>query len=715
MSTGKHAGESASRTLADLSHLLEPKSVAVIGASDQPGNLGGRAVQLLRKFQFPGPIWPVNPRRAMVAELPCYPSVRELPGRADLAVIAVGAPLVAQVVEECVQAGIDSGIVWAAGFAEVGGEGLRLQRELAEICERTGFKLCGPNSIGILNSSLPLIGSFASSLVTAEHLIPGNVSMVSQSGGIGTAAFSLAQREGFGFRYLVSTGNEAVLTASDFLGAFAEDPDTKVIAAYLEGVTHGTAFIAAMEKARAAHKPVVVLKAGFSAASAKAATAHTGALAGEDRVWQAILREQNAITAESNRELLDIALLLSTIDPAKLPAGNRVAIVGFGGGGGVLSADLCARHGLETPGISQLTKEKLSAIVPPIASVANPIDLTPDMFQPDRLARFAQALETIADDPNIDIVFLPLSAMARGVSSVARAILEFRCNTRKTVCVSWVLAPKEGMELLNEGGMYVFDEPSRAIGALEKIARYAGASNRKPATRKKAEVFPWENFVPCAAPDTIISEDVCHRILAASGLPVAAGRLATSEREAIDAARAVGYPVVIKGISSAVTHRAAAGLLALNLRSEEEVRESYVQLRSRADAANVALDGLYVQHLEAGRLELLVSAFRDPIFGVMIVCGAGGNLAEMVEDVTIERAPFDATHAADVLRRLRIVRGASRLDPDADVAAAAEFVARFSGLVSSAPWRNFILEVNPIKWSANGTIAVDGLLVIEQP
>ena len=258
MSTGSSSKANRVRfSIADLTHLLEPKSVAVIGASDQPGNLGGRAVQLLRKFKFPGPIWPVNPRRATVAELPCYPSVSELPGRADLAVIAVGAASVSRVVEECARAGIDSGIVWAAGFAEIGGDGLQLQRELMEVCARTGFKLCGPNSIGILNSVLPLTGSFASSLVTAERLIPGNISMVSQSGGIGTAAFSLAQQEGFGFRYLVSTGNEAVLTASDFLAAFAEDSNTKVIAAYLEGLTDGAAFIAAMEKAREVRKPVV--------------------------------------------------------------------------------------------------------------------------------------------------------------------------------------------------------------------------------------------------------------------------------------------------------------------------------------------------------------------------------------------------------------------------------------------------------------------------
>jgi len=714
MSTGNPQSATApGETLSDLATLLEPRSVAVIGASDQPGNLGGRAVRLLRKFKFPGPIWPVNPRRATVAELPCYRSLHELPGRADLAIIAVAAPSVASVIDECVQAGIGCGIVWAAGFAEVGGEGPLRQRQLVEVCGRTGFRLCGPNSIGIINSWLPMTGSFASSLVAAERLIPGSVSMVSQSGGIGTAALALAQNAGFGFRYLISTGNEAVLTTADFLAALAEDSDTKVIAVYLEGLRDGPAFIAAMEKAAAARKPVVIIKAGSSAASARAATAHTGALAGEDRVWQAILREQAAITVESNRELLDVALFLSSIDRARLPQGNRVAIVTFGGGGGVLSADLCARYGLETPTISQATMDRLNPIVPPIASVANPIDLTPDMFQPEWLPQFFHALDTIAADAKVDMVFLPLSAMARGASEVARAILDFCRSTHKTVCVSWTLAPQDGINVLSEGGMYVFPEPSSAIRALGKIASYARAAVRKCGA-VGLRSFDWSAFVPQSLPGTVASEDVCHRMLAAAGLSVAEGRLAMSEDDAIEAACTVGFPVALKGISPVVTHKAAAGLVTLDLRCEQEVREAYRRITFHARATGVSVNGLYVQHMIEGGLELLVSAFRDPVFGVMVTCGAGGRMAEILDDVTIERAPFDRAQAARVLDRLRVVRGASRLDASADVDAAAEFVARFSELAATAPWRSFVLEVNPIKWLAKTAIAVDGLLIVEQ-
>ena len=251
--------------------------------------------------------------------------------------------------------------------------------------------------------------------------------------------------------------------------------------------------------------------------------------------------------------------------------------------------------------------------------------------------------------------------------------------------------------------------------ALGKISRYARMPKRnRRGRRPRCRLHGSSLF--CTLRQALLFLKMCAiGILAAAGLPVAAARLATSVDQAVDAAGAVGFPVAMKGISAAVAHRAAAGLLALNLTNEKQVREAYDHLTARAASAGVTLDGIYVQHMEPGRLELLVSAFRDPVFGVMVVCGAGGNLAEILEDVTLERAPFDVARATEVLRRLRIVLGASHMDPTAEIEAAADFVARFSQLAVSAPWRSFVLEVNPIKWHADRAVAVDGLLVIENP
>ncbi len=334
---------------ADVQRLLEPRSIAVIGASDAPGSLGGTVVRFLQRFGYPGPIWPVNPRRDRVAGLPCYPAPQALPEPADLALLAVPAAAVVEVVRACAAAGIGHGIVWAGGFAEIGGEGRARQDALVEVCRETGFRLCGPNCIGIINVHLPMVASFASALLATDRLLPGNISMVSQSGGMATVAQALAQEAGFGFRHVISSGNEAVLTTADFIHALVRDAETKVIAAYVEGVRDPEKLLLALAAAREARKPVIMLKGGSTAASARAALAHTGALAGEERVWDAVLREHAVIRVHSQEELLDVALALSGADLARLPAGTGVATITYGGGSGVLAADQCARLGLHTP------------------------------------------------------------------------------------------------------------------------------------------------------------------------------------------------------------------------------------------------------------------------------------------------------------------------------------------------------------------------------
>jgi acetate---CoA ligase (ADP-forming) len=296
---------------ADVSRLLAPRSVAVIGASDSPGNVGGATVRFFGKFASPCAVYPVNRGRDSVAGLRCYPSVADLPHPADLAILAVPAAAVAGLVRECVAAGITAGIVWAGGFVEGGDAGMARQQELAAICRETGFAMLGPNCIGIIDTHTPVTASFASMMLGFDRFLAGNISMVSQSGGLATMGQAMAQLEGYGFRYMVSTGNEAVLDVADFVYALAADAATKVIAIYLEGARDGEKLRRALLAARAARKPVIVLKAGATQASAVAAAAHTGALVGEGRVWDAVLRDCAAIQVASLEELLDVAMQLS--------------------------------------------------------------------------------------------------------------------------------------------------------------------------------------------------------------------------------------------------------------------------------------------------------------------------------------------------------------------------------------------------------------------
>lgn len=706
----------ASSPFLDVARLLAPRSIAVIGASDQPGNLGGVAIRLLQKFGYPGTLWPINPRRSEVHGLACHARVADLPAPADLALFATGADSVPALVRECAAAGIRCGIVWAGGFSEVGERGEALQRELVQACHDTGFALAGPNCIGIIDTWMPVTASFASFLTETDSLVRGDISMVSQSGGTATMAQAFAQQAGFGFRYMISSGNEAVLTAADYLHALVEDPHTKVIAAYLEGVKDGARFMAALEEARAAGKPVVVLKGGETAASARAAVAHTGALAGERRVWDAVFRDAGVVQVHSLEELLDNVLFLSSTDLTKLPAGNGIAAVTFGGGGGVLAADQAARNGLVMPLLTAATRDKLRPLVPPIAAIDNPVDLTPQVFnQAEWFAHFAEALDVIAADPGIHSILLQFGPMAQRAMDVAQVVCDFRRRTSKTVCLGWPLAPRGVPEFLRQGGVYVFTEYARAIAVLGQLARRHAVGASDSRENVPALLFDWSAHVPSCATGGVISEPDCHRLLAAAGLPVAAGRLAHSEDEAAEAALAVGVPVAMKGISPAVTHRAAAGLLALGIDAEAEARATYRQLTARAAAASIVLDGIYVQHMISGGLEVLVSAFRDPVFGPMISCGAGGNFTELIDDVTLQRAPVSEAQALAMIERLRLTRSAQKMRVPPDRRLLAAFIARLSQLAAGAPWRRFVLEINPVKWGDDRVTAVDGLLVIEEP
>ena len=700
-------GDSA---FADVSRLLAPRSVAVIGASDQPGNVGGAAVRFFRKFAAPCAVWPVNPGRDSVAGQPCYRSVADLPSPADLAILAVPATAVAQVVRECIAAGIRAGIAWAGGFQEGGPGGVALQDGLAALCRDEGFVLLGPNCIGIIDSHMPMTASFASMMLELDRLVPGNISMASQSGGLATMAQAMALREGCGFRYMVSTGNEAVVGVADFIHAFASDPHTKIIATYLEGVRDGDKFRRALLAARDAGKPVIVLKAGATPASAVAAAAHTGALVGEGRVWDAVLRDCAAIQVESLEELLDVTMQLSGADLTKLPRGRGVAAITFGGGSGVLSADQCDRARLGVPPLTDATRAALKDLVPPLASTRNPVDLTPQAYQdPQWFEHFPRALDTIAADPGVGTVFFQLGPMARGDVEMAKMVAAFRDRCPKPVVAAWPLAIEAALASLRADRTHVFPEYSRAVRTLGRLADYADTL-AAPRDVAAAAAFNWTAGVPTPRPGQIISEHACHAILARAGLPVAEGVLAVTEDMAAEAVRRIGTPVVMKGICEQVTHRAAAGLLALGLRSEDAVRETWRTLQARAGTLGVTLEGILVQRMMVTGTEILASAFRDPDFGVMVSLGAGGTLTELIDDVVLVPAPLSAAAAERALRRLRVMRKTGD-----QVGVVIDFICRFSALAAAAPWRRFVLEINPVKWTADEARAVDGLLIIEEP
>lgn len=697
----------------DLSGIFQPKSVVVVGASERAGNLGGDTVFRLKKFGFPGPVWAINRSLEPVCGFDAYADFASLPETPELAVFCIPADGLYDSIKDAIARGVRAGVAYAGGLAEAGGDGVRKQEEITRLCRENGFMLCGPNCVGTINAAHPVTATFATALHELEVLRPGEVSIVSQSGGIGTTVLTEAEEAGFGLRHMISCGNEAVLTVADYLHAFAVDEGTKVIAAYLEGIRDPERFILALEEARRRDKPVVLIKAGTTATSARAAQAHTGAMVGEDRVFESILREFGVIRVYSVEELIDVALLLAGTPAARNIKGNGVGLVTFGGGNGVIGSDQCAQHGLVVPVISDEGMKQLQPLLVSVASAANPLDLTPSTaFRPEHLAKLPAALDIFAAEAEIDSVLFIAGSLASKAEEISKVFVDFSERSPKAAVMAWPAPPKSVPGKLAEKGIYTYFDTARAIRAISRIVAGRTITPRKAMPLGDLEGFGWGAFVPQGG-SPVVTEDRCHAILGKAGISIATGRLATNAAEAAAIAAELGFPVVLKGISAKVTHRADAGLLAVGLDDAQSVAGAYERLDANARDAGIEVDGFYVQKMMGKSGELLVAAMRDPIFGVTITVGAGGGMTEILDDVVTARAPVDPETAASMIERLRIRAKMKQDGKPVYVAKAAEFVSRFSALASTAPWEKFVFEINPILVGNDYATAVDGLLIIE--
>lgn len=682
-----------------LDGLLAPSSVAVIGARDVPGNRGGTAVKMLRKFGYQGQVYPVHPAAGEVAGYPGHASVRDLPAVPDVAIVGVGAARVPDVVPELADAGVRSLIVWAGGFAETGAEGARLQRELAARVRYHGMRMLGPNCLGVVHTQHAFTGTFAYWLSRTDTLLPGVISMVSQSGGLAASAHSWSQTAGVGFRTMVSTGNEVDVSAVEVLGHFVDDPGSRVLCCYLEGVDDGAALIDVLRRAKAAGKPVVVLKGGRSAASAAAVAAHTGALAGQGRVWDAVLDAEGAVRVFSVEELVEVVgHLAGRVDRAPL-RGDRVAVLSYGGGQGVLAADQCVEAGLAVPALSEPTQALLRPLAPEIASLRNPLDLTPEAFnQPKWRAAFPDLLRALAGSGEVDAVLCQLGGMAAGAAETASAVADLHASGDVPVVVQSRAYPAEAADVFRAAGIHVFGEQPAAITTL---GRLAAAVPRGTTDVPIGDVRVPD--LPDVTDGAVLGEDVVHALLAGAGLRTLRGALARTADEAASIAASIGGPVALKAVSEKITHRAKAGLLALDV---TDPAATYDRLTARGAELDAELSGVYVEELVTGGAELLVSAFRDETFGPVVSCGAGGNATELIDDVTFAPAPLTAAGAQALLSRLRTGGFHSP--------AAIDFLVRFSRLVAGLPWGRYVLELNPVSVTESDAVPLDGLLIVER-
>ena len=674
-----------------LESLLCPNTVAVIGASRSPGKVGHAVVANLLASGFKGTIVPVNPQATEVLGLRCYPSLEAYGQSVDLAVIVVPPPAVKDALESAIRAGAKAVVVITAGFKEVGPEGAAMERELVERCSAAGVRLMGPNCLGVMNLHHRMNATFAAALPPA-----GPISVISQSGALCVAILDWAVKEKLGLSKVLSIGNKADLNEADFLEALAGDKETRVIVSYLENITDGNKFLQVAEAA-ASIKPVIVLKVGITQAGAKAASSHTGSLAGADMAYGAAFKRAGVIRAEHFEELFDYARAFAA---QPLPRGNRVVVITNAGGPGIMAADAAELRGLRMVPPSESIRQQLRQALPAAAAVGNPVDVIGDA-DPDRYLR---AFQLVQEDETVDaiIVLVTPQNMTRP-TELARRLIEAHRGVKPVLAA--FMGGREvatAQELLVSAGIPNYPSPERAVAALKAMCDYAAWRNRPPRVvariavnrRRVNRVLQWH----VRSGSRQVGEVEAKEILRAYDFNVLPGQLARTADEAVDIAERIGYPVVLKISSPDIIHKSDFGGVRINLATAEQVRDAFdlmmVRIQRRAPRARVR--GAYVEKMGPRGREVILGLTRDPNFGPLLMFGLGGIFVEVMKDVTFYLAPITQDEAMQMLKSTRsyaLLEGARGQEP-VDLEAIASALQRISQLATDYPQIQE-LDINP--------------------
>jgi acetyl coenzyme A synthetase (ADP forming)-like protein len=682
-----------------LEAFFDAHAVAVIGASGDPAKVGGSVLANLKAAGFPGRLVPVNPSRAVVQGLPAVASILDVDGPLDLAVLAIPAPAVLSALKQCVMRGVPAAVVISAGFREAGAEGRAREDELRAWLAQAPLRVIGPNCLGWIRPARRLNLTFAPGMPLA-----GGLGFLSHSGALATAILDWSREHGLGFSLLASLGNQADVNETDVIRALADDPETRVILGYLEGVADGRAFFDALAAA-SARKPCVLMKAGRSAEGARAVSSHTGALAGSDRVFDAAVRQAGALRVGTLEELFDVARALVA---GRTPPGRRVILVTNGGGLGILATDAAQEAGLDVAPLPDAAQAALRAVLPPHAATANPVDLIGDATP----ARYGAALETLAGEPASLVVMLAPQA-ATDAAGVARAVLG--ATRGRGTPVLAVLAGgarvRPGVAALEDGGVPCYSFPERAVRALARMV--ALAEGRRPPAAPPPAPDPARLAAAMAAARTGGPLGILAGapLLAAYGIETVPAHLARSPAEAAALARTIDAPVALKIVSPDIVHKTEVGGVALGLGSPEAAADAAAAMLARVTERRpgARLDGVLVQAMAGGAVaELLLGVVRDPQFGPLVMVGFGGVYVEVLGDTATRLAPVDSAEARRMLEELRMapVLHGARGRPAVDLDVVAGVVSRFSRIGLDVP--DLVeLEINPLLVGPGGARALD--------
>jgi acetyltransferase len=704
--------------VASIAPFYEPRSIAVIGASRDLGRPGGRPLAALLKKGYPGAIYPVNPRYHEVAGLRCYPSVLDVPGEVDLAIVSVPAADVLGVLEECAELGVRAAIIFSAGFAEVDDEGRALQQRVTDLARERGMRIMGPNCLGLLNVTRSVMASFAF-IMDLEPAQPQTLGFVTQSGALGATIFAESTAAGVGFTSFASVGNEADAEFSDFVAYLLESDETAIVGGYLEGARDGRKLRGVAERAIELGKPILIMKVGRTSAGARAASSHTGSLAGDDQVYDAFFRQTGVVRIEDLSELNAFAIL----HRSGRRFGRRVGILSGSGGHGVLTADRCEGLGLSVPEITGATRRRLEQHLPAFGSARNPVDLTAQSAQ-DR-TMLTRCLAALVDDPNIDVVLTQAHFHGEGAEDMAGELVEIYASTGKPIVLLSGLRSDSELEAgcmarVRSAGIPVLRDGLQAARAVAHLAWYQEKARRAAAREPVPE--------PLAGPARseaglllrgagALGEHEAKRVLEHYGIPVtreALVPLADGADGAVRVARELGYPVALKVQSAQILHKTEAGGVALGLDSDAAVRLAHARILSDARRFDpkAELEGVLVQEMVEGGVEVIVGATRDPVFGPVVMFGLGGIFVEALGDVAFRVAPLRRADAEEMLEEIkgRRVLDGLRGRPPVDRDALVETLLRVSQLVTDHEDAIAELDLNPLVAFPKGVKALDALI-----
>ena len=684
----------------DLERFFNPRSIAVIGASQDLITISGQPLHHLVSHAYAGRLYPVNPKYQEILGVKCYASIEALPETPDLALILINSSRAADMLRACGKKGVRFAIVFSSGYSEVGGRGIEMQRELAAVAAEFGMGIIGPNCQGMLNAAGNVYAGFGSVFFTAYDA--GAVSMVSQSGGFGFSVMNLASKDGgVHFRQMVTTGNEIGVSTLDFIEYFIDDAGTEVIAVYIEGLKDAHRLLEVGRRALAQKKPILAWKVGNSVQGARAAASHTANLGGAMALYQAAFRQSGIIQVEDIQDVVDYSRAFRC---GKLPKGNRVAIITVSGGAGILMTDECVARGMQVPQLSAETTEKLRAIVPAFGSIQNPVDVTAAIFNDLSLIR--RTLQAVLDDPNVDaIAMINASLQGELADNIAIEITAIAAQTDKPIFLAWSARDelaRAAYARLDALKIPHYKSPVRCGRALAALSSYAASLRREDL--RLQETVP-VCFVPMLKTQLAVkrydwSEHFAKQALADYGIGVTREILVSNAAAAVEAARTLGYPVVLKVQSPDIPHKTEARAVRLGVDADAAVALAFDEIMRNAQAyqADARIEGVLVQEMVVGGIETILGVTNDPLFGPAVMFGLGGIFAEVLHDVSFRLAPVTYSVALEMIDEIKgsaVLKGARGAAP-ADIDALAGAIVRVSAMAIDLQDHLAELDINPL-------------------